>query len=192
MKLLSSKIFDDIPKIPGLKYIIDYIDQKQEDELLQIIDSLPWNTDLSRRVQHYGFSYDYKSKKIINQYLGALPDFLAKLAKNLYNCGIFPQIPDQVIVNEYLPGQGIAAHIDCADSFGSTICSISLASLCVMNFIKKQKIPFFLQPRSLLVLTDEARFIYKHEIPARKYDNFFGIKSPRKRRVSITFRKVIN
>lgn len=37
-------------------------------------------------------------------------------------------------VNEYLPGQGIAAHVDTHDAFGHTLLSLSLASGVVMDF----------------------------------------------------------
>jgi alkylated DNA repair dioxygenase AlkB len=192
MKLLSNKIFDDTDTIKGLKYIPNYIDQDQENQLISIIDTLLWSDALARRVQHYGFSYDYASRKLSSNYLGALPNFLDKLARKLYDEGDFPQIPDQVIINEYLGAQGIAAHIDCPRSFGPVICSISLLSSCMMNFILKEKTALYLEPRSLLILEGDARFIYKHEIEPRKYDNFLGSKIARKRRVSVTFRKVIS
>lgn len=44
-----------------------------------------------------------------------------------------------------------------------------------------------LEPRSLLILKDDARYQWKHGIAAGKSDN--GVK--RQRRVSLTFRKVI-
>ena len=42
--------------------------------------------------------------------------------------------PDQVTVNEYLPGQGIAAHVDTHEAFGHTLLSLSLVSGVVMDF----------------------------------------------------------
>lgn len=38
----------------------------------------------------------------------------------------FPHRPDQVIVNEYQPGQQIAPHIDCVPCFGSVVASLTL------------------------------------------------------------------
>jgi alkylated DNA repair dioxygenase AlkB len=40
----------------------------------------------------------------------------------------------QVIINEYTPGQGIAAHIDHKGSFGPIVASLSLLSGAVMDF----------------------------------------------------------
>jgi alkylated DNA repair dioxygenase AlkB len=54
----------------------------------------------------------------------------------------------------------------------------------------KNKIPFFLEPKTLLVMTGESRFNWFHGIPSRKNDDFNGIKHKRSRRISITFRKV--
>lgn len=48
-----------------------------------------------------------------------------------------------------------------------------------------------LAPRSLLVLSGEARFNWTHGIPARKSDVIDGKKIARGRRVSLTFRTVI-
>ena len=36
-------------------------------------------------------------------------------------------------VNEYLPGQGIAQHVDCVPCFGGTVASLSLLSPCTMR-----------------------------------------------------------
>lgn len=47
--------------------------------------------------------------------------------------------------------------------------------------------PIYLEPRSLLILKDDARYKWKHGITSRKSDN--GVK--RQKRVSLTFRKVI-
>jgi alkylated DNA repair dioxygenase AlkB len=45
-----------------------------------------------------------------------------------------------------------------------------------------------LEPRSLLILSSEARYEWTHEIPARKSDEVNGVKQPRARRISLTFR----
>ena len=77
--------------------------------LLARIDAHAWSTELSRRVQHYGYAYDYKAREVTqSSYLGPLPDWLGALAGELVSDGHFRQPPDQVFINEYLPGQGIA------------------------------------------------------------------------------------
>ena len=49
--------------------------------------------------------------------LGDLPPELLELAHRLYDRKLVPQMPDQVIVNEYNAGQGISAHVDEKSSF---------------------------------------------------------------------------
>ena len=106
-----------------------------------------------------------------------------------------PETADQVIVNEYEPGQGISSHIDCEPCFKDTIVSLSLGSGCVMNFTnkfnRKHIIPIWLAPRSIVVLRDEARYEWLHGIAARKWDVWGNQRYERARRVSLTFRKVI-
>lgn len=171
MNLFSS----EIPKIEGLTYTINYITAEQEQFLISQIDKKPWLNDLKRRVQHYGYKYDYKARKItpdlkiadVPEWLQILPDY------------------DQVIINEYLCGQGIMPHIDCIPCFGDTICSLSLLESCEMILEKDNaKHSIILEPRSLLTFQDEARYEWKHSIPARK-------SNVKNRRVSITYRKVI-
>ena len=185
-------IFNDKIIIPGLKYIPDYISVAQEQELINIIESQPWSNELRRRVQHYGYKYDYKSRSVNDMsFLGLIPEWLSSLGNRLYEERVFNVMPDQVIINEYLPGQGIAPHIDCIPCFSDTICSLSLGSKCVMDLVKDNSIPILLEPRSLLVLKDDVRYLWQHCIAARKNDKYNGIISPRKRRLSLTFRKVI-
>ena len=48
--------------IPGLIYISNYISPATAKSLLEIIDQQPWLNELKRRVQHYGYRYDYKKR----------------------------------------------------------------------------------------------------------------------------------
>ena len=184
-----------IATISGLQYVENYIDERQHDWALARIDERQWLNDLKRRVQHYGFKYDYRARKVNHDMrIGELPEWLNRLSKKLYKDGHMPEVADQVIVNEYLPGQGISSHIDCEPCFKDTIVSLSLGSDCVMDFTNKsdkKKIPVWLAPRSLVVLSGEARDTWLHGISARKSDEWDGQKYERKRRVSLTFRKVI-
>ena len=127
--------------------------------------------------------------------IGELPEWLKKLGQKLQKDGHMPEVADQVIVNEYQPGQGISKHIDCEPCFKDTIVSLSLGSGCIMEFIHKddkaKKMPVRLAPKSLIVLSGEARYKWLHGIPARKSDEWNGHKYPRQRRVSLTFRRVV-
>lgn len=183
-------------KIKGLQYIPNFITKVEHDYLLSEIDKQLWLNDLKRRVQHYGYKYDYKFHRINHSMkIANLPDWLNSFAYRLFEKGIFAEIPDQVIVNEYLPGQGITDHIDCPPCFSDTVVSLSLGSECVMNLTNKddpeEKIPYLLQKNSIIILKEDARYNWKHGIKHVKADNYNGRKIIRERRVSLTFRKVI-
>lgn len=142
------------------------------------VDASAWLTDLKRRVQHNGYRYDYKARQARREdRIGPLPDFLKGVAKRLACEGVFSKPPDQVIVNEYLPGQGISAHIDCRPCFGETVAILSLGSACVMRFEhhpSSRTVDLALQPLSLLTISGEARHEWTHAIPARKSDLIDG------------------
>lgn len=170
------------------------INEKEEQELLKTIDSNPWMTVLRRRVQHYGYRYDYKARKIDDSMkIGELPIWLQSLVTNLSEKLARNLNFDQVIINEYLPGQGIAAHVDCVTCFENEILSLTLNSGCNMVFTNiktNEKITKYLTPRTLLVLKGNFRYEWKHEIKAVKSDLVNDVKIPRGRRVSITFRTI--
>jgi alkylated DNA repair dioxygenase AlkB len=181
------------PDIPGLVYLPDFISCEAEQILIRNIDSQIWRSDLRRRVQHYGYRYDYKARLVTREaYIGPLPLWLAELGERLHRDGLVEVVPDQAIVNEYQPGQGISPHVDCEPCFGEDIASLSLGSRIVMEFShpeaeKKQAV---LEPRSLVIFSGAARHEWLHGIPARKTDRMNGQAWTRRRRLSVTFRKV--
>ena len=144
--------------VPGLNYFPDYIERADETDLITLVDENDWMHDLKRRVQHYGFRYDYKSRQVLAEsYLGNMPSWLDVWCNRLHEEGHCTNVPDQVIVNEYLPGQGIASHVDRIHCFGDPIIILSLGSSCVMDFTHiatGEKIPTMLGVRSLAVIRE--------------------------------------
>lgn len=187
MRLLFDLPEKNVPEILGLQYISNFITADEERTLIEAIDQQPWLNDLKRRVQHYGYKYDYKARSVTpSSYIGPLPVWIEKIEDKL------PFTADQAIVNEYEPGQGISAHVDCVPCFGDMIVSLSLGSGAVMQFTNGQeKHDLYLEPRSLVILSEEARYEWTHAIPARKSDMVNGFKLQRERRISLTFRSVI-
>lgn len=179
--------------IDGLLYIPGYISIQHHDALVETIDAQPWRTDLARRTQHYGYVYDYRARSVdASAWLGELPRWLARIARQLVVDGLVGAAPDQAIINEYTPGQGIADHIDCTPCFDDVIISLSLGSLAVMD-LKRQghQVPIWLEPRSLLVLRGSARYDWTHGIARRQHDSVGEARVPRGRRLSVTFRRVL-
>jgi alkylated DNA repair dioxygenase AlkB len=180
--------------INGLDYVPDFITLDEERKILEKLEETEWLGDLERRVQHFGYKYNYKTRRIDESLrVGDLPKWLIYFGERLARMGFFEERPDQVIVNEYLPGQGISAHIDCEPCFGDTVVSLSLGSGCTMDFTKANsadKLSLWLAPRSIVVLKSDARYCWRHAIPKRKKDEVDGRIEVRERRVSLTFRKV--
>ena len=177
-------------------YIPDFLSVDKEEELVKIIDSQQWGVELKRRVQHYGWRYDYKARQVDkSMYLGALPDWADELAHRLVSEKLVRQLPDQVIVNEYIGNQGITRHTD-SNGFADDIVTISLCDSWQMIFRKKgvkgKKVERLLEQRSATVLSGPARYDWTHEIPKRKKEPLGSGKKrqDRKRCISLTFRKV--
>ncbi len=193
MNLLFDIQKPEVPKMNGLYYLPNFISEEEHNALLTAIDAQTWLSNLKRRVQHYGYQYDYKARTVsAESYLGTLPPWLCDLQERLFAENLFKQKPDQAIINEYLPGQGISAHIDCVPCFDDVIASLSLGSDVMMQFSSdEEKHDIFLERNSLIILSGEARYKWKHAIPSRKSDIVDGVKLGRHRRVSVTFRKVI-
>ncbi len=186
-----------IQDIKGLTYVPNYISKKIHDRLLEVINQQPWRNDLKRRVQHYGYVYNYINRKInSDMFLGELPKFCQYFAEKFHEECWFSVTPDQVIINEYQPGQGITDHVDCEPCFEDTVISMSLGSPCIMRFTNIQQphliVKQVLEPRSIVVLQDIARYDWKHGIRGRKSDIINGKREMRTTRISLTFRKVIS
>jgi len=229
-----SSVSEETPE--GLILLENFISSENEElSLLEQLDRIPWGSPIGRRVKHFGFRFDYKTKNVVvsdslkkssevcldNCDVPPIPEFckllIARLSKeslSLSNTrqnkfskpfenfvrevglvsGMETPLIDQITVNEYLPGQGIAPHVDTHSAFEDVIFSLSLGSQCVMCFshaLYPEKRKFYVLPRrSLLILSGEARLVWTHGISYRKTDWINGKRSERGRRISITFRKV--
>jgi len=184
------------PDVSGMHYLSSFLTPDEEAEFIRRIDENEgaWLTDLSRRVQHYGWRYDYSERAITaDMRIGPLPDWLQVLAQRLYETGYFDRPPEQVIVNEYEPGQGIAMHTD-HSGFGPAVAMVSLGDEWQMDFSKSDgdteaKSHMMLERGSALILTGEARKKWRHGIAKRKTEGPRRERN-RKRRLSLTFRTV--
>ncbi|MEO3874968.1 alpha-ketoglutarate-dependent dioxygenase AlkB [Nonomuraea sp. B12E4] len=183
--------------VPGLHYLPGWLAPDDCARLLAAIDAAPWSTQLRRRVQHYGHRYDYGSRSVASDARSTpappIPAWAAQHAVRLVGEGFMQAEADQVIVNEYQPGQGISAHVDCVPCFGPVVAAISLNSACVMDFThpgEGTRVEVPLAPGSLCVMTGPARYTWRHSIAARKSDPGAAGRTPRGRRVSVTFRTI--
>ena len=183
----TTSIFDH-----GAALVPDIVTEAEEQRILLRISQAPWMTDLSRRVQHFGYQYNYRGPT--NGRHDPAPPFPrwaevigARLAP-YFDC----RRPEQCIVNKYRPGQGIGMHADHA-SFGRIVVSLSLGDAWTMNFRPRAARPYvreglasdevaLLPRRSALVLRGQARSAWMHGIDRAASAQRAGT------RVSATFR----
>jgi alkylated DNA repair dioxygenase AlkB len=188
MKLepMTAKLFSDFAKLPeGFLYQPDFLGEAEEAEVLRAIDALEFGAYdfrgyiAKRRVVAYGGGYDF-SRRRMTVAGEAIPDFLRPIRdRAAVVAGMRANEIGHAMVTEYSVGSPIGWHRD-APQFG-TIIGISLRSSCRMRLkpynAEGKIISVTLEPRSIYVMSGEARWKFQHSIPAVK-----------ELRYSITFR----
>lgn len=193
--------------IPGLYYFDDYIDKDVEAALVLSIHSHPhaWKTLNNRTLQNWGGLPHIKGMLPTK-----LPPFVEPLLEKLASDEIFPadSRPNHVLVNRYLPGQGIDAHVD-GPAYRPVAAIVSLCAPILMHFYQRNQssdaIPsqpvcsLLLRPRSLLVLSQHAYLHVYHAILPQEIDHVddltlnarsdeLGTNIHRQERLSLTIR----
>jgi alkylated DNA repair dioxygenase AlkB len=179
--------------VPGLLLYPDFISKAIEEELIHEIDSQTWVIDYDRRLQYYGYRNELEAPYDLIRFPVPMPPGIYKLSATLVEQQIVSIQPDQVIINEYAPGEGLRPHKD-RNYFENQICGVNLGSGCLMRFIKisgKDVVDVEMPRRSVYVMQDDARYKWHHSLPPRKKDMVDGNVKHRERRLSITYRKVI-
>lgn len=185
----------DPPPLAGLMYREDYVDAAVEAALVADVDARPWSLELGRRRQWYGGDYDDTELGLPQQYRASAPPYgFIEVAQQLHADGILPSVATRFGVNEYLPGQGIGAHMDRDNEVVKSVAILSLGSGLMMDFVRpadkaRQDVrSYYLHRRSLLLIAGEARYQWMHGIAPRRSDKICGLIRPRGRRLSIMFR----
>jgi len=209
--------------IPGLVYISEFVSEEEEKKLVQTIDSHPFCNVIRRRQQFYGETYYHTTHSEPNlQPLSEDKDTSYKLPMESMQWlidkikalpyGLFDrkdgEEPTQCLVNEYRHNYGISSHFDDPEAFGSTIASVSLIDPIYFTMKKpkeltntctdiEKEVKLYLEPRSLLILQGEARYLWRHGITkARLIHHPFTDEILRRgdiyRRLSITIRKLLD
>jgi hypothetical protein len=93
--------------LPGLLLYPDFIDEALEAQLLSIIDTQIWIVDYARRLQYYGYRNKLDEPYDLIKLPVPMPPLIYQLSKEIVEQKILHQQPDQVIINEYVPGEGI-------------------------------------------------------------------------------------
>jgi len=186
-------------RVPGLRFEAEFITPEQEAACVAFFErenGAHWaNTIRARQVQHFGYEFNYDTRRCDpdQPMKEPIPDVLLPIVAKIAECGIMDgDRPDQVTVNEYLPGQGIAFHLDTHSAFTTTIASLSICSEVVMDFrhpdgVRQEGV--LLPARSRAVMSGASRYKWEHAIVPRTFDVIDGRQVNRHRRLSITFRK---
>jgi alkylated DNA repair dioxygenase AlkB/SAM-dependent methyltransferase len=110
----------------------------------------------------------------------------------------YPKL-NQLTINQYKPGEGIGSHVDTLSAFGDGLLSLSLNSGIVMEFRKvdakdggDRKKLVYLPRRSIVLMSEAARFEWEHMIVTRTTDVHNGELMSRDLRISLTFRTALD
>jgi alkylated DNA repair dioxygenase AlkB len=163
---------------PGFQYREDFISAAQEQMLIDAIGQVTFaefemrGVVARRRVAFFGESYDRAEAR-------PLPDFLLPLRASIADwAGLEATAFSMALINEYRQGTPIGWHRDAPQY--DVVAGLSLLSSCRMKF-RPYRSPasaaaapvrrsatheIVLTPRSVYLMTEEARHAYEHHIPA--------------------------
>ncbi|PIA51491.1 hypothetical protein AQUCO_01100376v1 [Aquilegia coerulea] len=127
-----------VGSLPTLIYIPDFITETEQTQLLNHIYKAPitkWKSLKNRRLQNWGGVVHEKG--LLPQ---ALPPWLTKITQRIcQRTGLFPSAINHVLINEYLPDQGIMPHQD-GPAYFPVVAILSLGCPAVMNFTPHSKL----------------------------------------------------
>ena len=163
----------------GFVYRPDFLTEREEESLLAEIDRLPLRAAMyrvftaKRRILSFGAGYDFTSNRPTPA--PPLPDFLRALRERAAAwAAVAPDELSQSTIAEYSSGTQLGWHRD-VPTFGIVV-GISLLSPCRMRLrpyphVKGEKraaTAVALEPRSIYVFRDEARWRWQHAISPTK------------------------
>ncbi|CAG5090694.1 Oidioi.mRNA.OKI2018_I69.PAR.g12688.t1.cds [Oikopleura dioica] len=201
--------------VPGFSYIPNFLPSEEEKDLFQKASKGRWTKLANRRLQKIGGTVPDDGRPMIRT---PFPEYLQKVKSKIED---FLQLEGQrkkfqieiveemnhVLINEYLPGQGIMAHTD-GPAYSSVVATISTGSGQILNIRKKQNkellYSVYLEPGALSILHGRL-YNELHEIEENLSDDISSVSNfsclscppendnfilPRQTRISFTFRNV--
>ena len=158
----------------GLIWIQNFLTHAEADAAVKNIP--PTNimkTKARNSTRRYGTQFPYEGGII----RGPVPEYLEALNRKIVENGLSTQTYQSISINEYLPGNSIAPHIDNRES-GETIAIITLMGSAEIRFELDDIVyDLLLEPGSLIQMRGDSRWKWNHSIPA-----------VREKRYSIVFR----
>ncbi|KAJ7735890.1 hypothetical protein B0H16DRAFT_1574665 [Mycena metata] len=133
-----------IPGHDGCYYLPNFLTEDEEEYLIRKIKEYPqqrWKQLANRRLQLWGGELTSKNVLVAQPmpiWVETYPDIIDRLKAT----GIFTDSPhgkpNHIIMNEYLPGQGIMPHED-GPAYFPVVATISLGSHCVFHYYQYKK-----------------------------------------------------
>uniref|UniRef100_A0A8C5L0E0 AlkB homolog 6 n=1 Tax=Jaculus jaculus TaxID=51337 RepID=A0A8C5L0E0_JACJA len=177
---------------PVIYYIPDFISKEEEEYLLRQVFNAPkpkWNQLSGRKLQNWG-GLPHPRGMVPER----LPPWLQRYVDKVSDLSLFGGLPaNHVLVNQYLPGEGIMPHED-GPLYYPTVSTISLGSHTVLDFYQPRRpeddhleaprpppqpiTSLLLEPCSLLVLRGAAYTRHLHGIAAARVDELDPASPP--------------
>lgn len=179
---------------PLIYYVPDFISKEEEEYLLRQVFNAPkpkWTQLSGRKLQNWG-GLPHPRGMVPER----LPPWLQRYVDKVSDLSLFGGLPaNHVLVNQYLPGEGIMPHED-GPLYYPTVSTISLGSHTVLDFYEPRQpddddvspeqprppqqpiTSLLVEPRSLLVLRGTAYTRLLHGITATRVDELDSTSLP--------------
>nr|XP_018900106.1 PREDICTED: alpha-ketoglutarate-dependent dioxygenase alkB homolog 6 [Bemisia tabaci] len=185
---LESYVITEVP--PKVHYIPNFITPEEEENILNKVNSSPkpkWTQLRNRRLQNWG-GVPHPNGMISEK----IPEWLEFYMDKINKLAVYNQSnrPNHVLVNEYLPGQGIMPHTD-GPLFHPIVTTITCGSHTVIEFYERHSTEDFtkdqgcttselglpkpcatllLERQSLLILQEDMYHRHLHGISEQTQD----------------------
>ncbi|THU85515.1 hypothetical protein K435DRAFT_831090 [Dendrothele bispora CBS 962.96] len=189
-----------IEKSDQVFYVPNFLTVDEEQYLIRKIQESPrqnWKELANRRLQLWGGQLTAKNilmAQPLPSFVTTYPDIIPRLQST----GVFKssahEAPNHIIMNEYLPGQGIMPHQD-GPAYHPVVATVSLGSHTVFHYYQYKTaddnletsvnangriidtipaLSVLLEPRSVVITTGDFYKSYLHGIQEITEDNFIG------------------
>ncbi|KZV75807.1 hypothetical protein PENSPDRAFT_623890 [Peniophora sp. CONT] len=173
-------------------YIPEFVNAEEEEYLIRKIletQQPKWRQLANRRLQTWGGDLTPKNILIpqpMPSIMTDYPDLIARLKATTAFAGSPHGEPNHVIMNEYLPGQGIMPHQD-GPAYHPVVATLSLGTHTVMHYYQYKSdedraidpipvLSFLLEPRSLVITTQALYETHLHGIDPVEEDSMEGVQ----------------
>jgi alkylated DNA repair protein alkB family protein 4 len=177
--------------LDGIYLVSDFINENEENDLLNSIDNDIWIPSQSGRLkQDFGIKINFKKQTIKTKYFTGMPMYSKKILERLQTHRLLNNFQSVELCNlDYRSQRGshIDSHIDDIWIWGERLITINLLSNTILSLIPNEntnsnKIIYIPLPRRwMIVLYGDARYEYKHSIQKQHIQD---------RRIAITFREL--